>query len=258
MAQSIFKTYTINEGEDALHLNLDSLHVWIKKQNQEFWISYLHTDNTNSAPQIDEQTEWERWAPKGDETEVRVRPVFPDLPVVVSSEYPLKLVPEANIQVYCRVSAWMEISLVKSNYVLHEIPVTKLSRTWFGNTMEGELCYWLTSKARRSLEQVKGKPYLINCPIQITNKSHTDLNFERFCFRVERLGIYSVSENFWADETKILYHGEEQHSEVTMTGKLPKSLGKGELISKARNPVSRSLATRTFKMLFDDTLISSR
>lgn len=258
MAHSVWKTYTVKEGEEPFHLNIDSLHVWIKKLNEEFWISYSHADDTNDSPQIDEQTEWERWAPKANETEVRIRPVFPDLPVVVSSEYPLRLVPEASIQVFCRVSAWMEISLVKSNYVLHEIPITKLSRTWFGNTMEGELCYWLTSKARRSLEQVESKPYLINCPIQITNKSHTDLNFERFCYRVERLGIYSVKENYWADETKILYQGEEQHSEVKMTGKLPKSLEKGELISKPRNPISRSLATRTFKMFFDDTLISAR
>lgn len=258
MPQSIWDTYSLKEGGEALHLHVDALHVWIKKQNEEFWITHSYEDDTKNPPKLDDKTEWERWAPKADENEIRIRPVFPKLPVIVSSEYPLKLVPGASIQVYCRVPAWMEISLIKSNYVLHEIPITKLSRTWFGNTMEGELCYWLTSKARRNLKEVESKPYLVNCPIQITNKSHTDLNFERFCYRVERLGIYAVNDELWADETKIMYQGEEQHSDVTMTGKLPKSVGKGELISKPRNPISRSLATRTFKMLFDDTLISAR
>ncbi|WP_020404249.1 DUF432 domain-containing protein [Gracilimonas tropica] len=258
MSSSIWKNYAANEGEEPLHLNIDSLHVWIKRKNEEFWISYAYADDTKKPPRIDEKTEWERWAPKADESDIQVRPVFPDLPVIVSSEYPLKLTPGAKIEVYCRIPAWMEISLAKSKYVLHEIPINKLSRTWFGDTMEGELCYWLTSKARRNLAEVESKPFLINCPIQITNKSNTELNFERFCYRVERLSIYNVKNELWADETRIVYQGEEQHSDVTMTGKLPAHLGKGEQITKPRHPISRSFATRTFKMLFDDTLISAR
>lgn len=258
MPQSVWKTYPVDDDGTPLHLHIDTLHLWIKKNNGEFWVAHQYASDDNPDPQLDNKTEWERWAPKGDESEIQLRPVFPNLPVIVSSEYPLKLVPGAKIQVYCRVPAWMELSLAKSQYVLQEIPITKLSRTWFGTTLEGELCYWLTSKARRSLEQIESKPYLVNCPIQITNRSHTELNFERFCYRVERLGIYLLNEDLWADETKIVYQGEEQHSDVSMSGKLPAKMGKGELISKPRNPVSKSFATRTFKMFFDDTLTSAK
>ncbi|SMO84508.1 hypothetical protein [Gracilimonas mengyeensis] len=258
MPEPVWTSYSVEEGASPLHLHVDTLHLWIKKYNEEFWIAHTYATADNADPEPDDKTEWERWAPKSDENEIQLRPIFPNLPVIVSSEYPLKLVPGAKIQVYCRVPLWMEISLAKSKYVLQEIPITKLSRTWFGTTLEGELCYWLTSKARRSLEEVESKPYLVNCPIQITNKSHAELNFERFCYRVERLGIYRLKDEYWADETNIVYQGEEQHSDVTMSGKLPAKLGKGELISKPRNPVSKSLATRTFKMLFDDTIISAK
>lgn len=256
MPNTIWKSYQINEGEQPLHLALDDLHVWIKKNNDEFWIShnYLHEDN----PKPNEDSEWSRWAPKSDEKEIKVSPAFPNFPVIVSSEFPLKLVPGAKIMIYCRIPVWMQISMDKSKYVMQEIPVVKLSRTWFGTPLEGELCYWLTSKARRNLTDVENKPFVINCPIQITNKSGEDLVFERFCYRVERLGIYMVENELWADETNIAYQGEALNSDVNMTGRLPAGIGKGELMAKPRNPVSRSLTTRTFKMLFDDTFTSAR
>ncbi|MDR9410976.1 MAG: DUF432 domain-containing protein [Balneolaceae bacterium] len=258
MAQSIWDTYQVNDGDEPLHFSLDGLHLWIKKDNGEFWISKKYADEKDLQPSVNEDNEWARWAPKENDTEIEISPVFPDLPVIVGSEFPLKLIPGAKIKIYCRIPVWMKVSVKKSDYVMQEVPAVKLSRTWFGTPIEGELCYWLTSKARRNLVDVEKKPYLINCPIEITNKSETDLTFERFCYRVERLGIYLLNNELWADETKIVYHGEEQHSDVSMTGKLPADLGKGKLISKPRNPVSKSLATRTFKMLFDDTLISAR
>lgn len=258
MKQMFWKNYPINEGQDPLHFNFKSLHVWIKKHEQEFWIAHEYATEDVTQPSLDDETLWNRWAPKKDEQEVRLRPVFPTLPVIVSSEYPLKLAPGAKIKVYSRIPAFLEISLPKSDYVMLELPITKLSRTWFGTTLEGELCYWLTSKTRRSLEMVESDPFLIQCPIQITNKSEAELIFDQFCYRVERLGVYLVDQYLWSDATNIVYQGEEQHSDITMTGKLPSEVGKGELLSKPRNPVSRSFATRTFKKLFDETIISAK
>lgn len=262
MPNTIWKTYPIKAGDSPLHLSLGSLNVWIKKRDEEYWIAhkYIDTEQSDSPPEEgeSEELEWSRWSHKSTDEDIKISPMFQDRPVVVGSEFPLKVAPNSKIQIFTRVPVWMQISLAKTDYVLTEIPSVKLSRTWFGTREEGELCYWLTSKARRSLADVEDKPHVINCPIWITNKSSEDLDFEKFCFRVERLGVFRTKEELWADETKIIFHGNELNSDITMTGKLPANFGKAEQLSKPRNPQSKSLATRTFKLLFDDTFISAK
>lgn len=262
MPNSIWKTYPIKAGEPALHLSLGDLNVWIKKRDEEYWIAYKYTDGALSDLSPEEDTnnglEWSRWSHKSTDEDIKISPIFQDRPVIIGSEFPLKVAPNSKIQIFTRVPIWIQISLAKSNYILTEIPSIKLSRTWFGSREEGVLCYWLTSKARRSLAEVEDKAYVINCPIWITNKSSEDLDFEKFCFRVERLGVYRAKGELWADETKIVYHGEELNSDITMTGKLPSNFGNAEQLSKPRNPQSKSFATRTFKMLFDDTFVSAK
>lgn len=262
MLENIWKEHSVNAGAAPAHLVLDSLHVWMQHKNEEIWIASLYEEDAEEALEPDsappENLSWSRWAYKSELDRVDVTPVFPDLPVVISSEFPLTISPGAKIQIVTRIPIWMRIGFTKANYVLKEIPSVKLSKTWFGTPMEGELCYWSTTKARRSLEGVEPRPYFVNCPIWITNKDSEDLHFEKFCLRVERLGIHRVKDVLWAGETQIVHHGEDSNSDITMTGKLPANMGKGEQLSKPRNPIHTSLATRTFKKLFDDTFISTR
>jgi hypothetical protein len=138
------------------------------------------------------------------------------------------------------------------------MPTVKLSRTWFGTPVDGELCYYATTKARRDLSRADKKPYVVTCPILISNKSHEELNFERFCFRVERLSMYEHRDELWADETRIIYQGEDLRSDVIMTGRLPEGIKKNQLLAKPRKQIKKSLATRTFKRLFEDTQIFGR
>lgn len=250
-------------AEEALrHLSLGPLHIWIQRKNDEVWIANGYEHELPRLKQPEEEPpsdlDWTRWAYKAPDQAVTFTPVFPDHPVVVSSEFPLKISTDTKIQIFTRIPVWLRIAFKNSDYLLTEIPVITLSKTWFGSPLDGELCYWLTTKARRDLSGVERKPYLVNCPIWITNKSGEDLNFEKFCLRVERLGIHRFGNELWAGETRIVYHGEELNSDITMTGKQPTGLGKGVELSKPRNPVQKSLATRTFKKLFDDTFISAR
>ncbi|MFH5885931.1 hypothetical protein ACG2F4_16605 [Halalkalibaculum sp. DA3122] len=262
MVDTPWNEHLVKPGAPPLHLVLDTLHVWMQHKNEEIWVASRYGEEPG-VPRGDDPDPpgdllWSRWAYKSAAEKIDVIPVFPDLPVVISSEYPLTISPGARIQIVTRIPVWMRIGFSKSDYILKEIPSIKLSKTWFGSLNEGELCYWSTTKARRSLEGVVPRPYYVNCPIWITNKDEKDLRFEKFCLRVERLGIHRFGEVLWAGETQIVHHGEDSNSDITMTGKLPAHLGKGELLSKPRNPVQRSLATRTFKKLFDDNFITAR
>lgn len=260
MPNDLWKEYTVKTGDPPLHFDVGFVRIWIQRKDEEIWIAHRHEteEPVQNEPDIPDELAWSRWAHSTVAERILVTPVFPDLPIVVSSEFPLRVSPGSKIQIFTRIPVWLRISLKESGYVLTEIPSILLSRTWFGSPLEGELCYWSSTKARRNLSEVESKPHLVNCPIWITNRASEDLNFEKFCYHVERLGIHQSGDDLWAGETRIVYHGEELNSDITMTGKLPGDVGKAVQLTKPRNPLQKSLATRTFKRLFDDTFISAR
>ena len=245
------------DADKTICHSVGPLHIWIQKKGDEVWLGHRHSENLpdqyqpSSVPP--EDLEWSRWALKKEQNELKLAPVFQDLPIVISSEFPLRVTPNNKIKIFTRVPIWVRISEKSGDYILTEIPTVPLSRTWFGTPLEGELCYWSTTKARRSLAETEQKPHLVNCPIKINNRADQDLDFVKFCYRVERLSIYHSKNELWAGETNIVYHGEEQLSDINMTGKLPEGVKKSELLSKPRKEVSQSLATRTFKKIIDET-----
>lgn len=251
--QNIWGDRTLEEGTMEF-VSIGNLHLWILFKDADLWIGYQYgTAEKGDTPENQdppEDLDWSRWAMDGDLRKIQLLPVFPDKPLVVKSEYPLKISSGTKIQVFARIPIWIRVSVTHKDYKLVELPIIKLSRTWFGTPLEGELCYHATTKARRSLSKVDSIPYMVNCPIEISNKSHEDLNFENFCYRVERLKIFLANNQLWADETQVVYHGESLNSDIIMTGKLPEGIKKEQLLTKPRKEVHKSLATRTFSRLF--------
>lgn len=247
---NIWGEWEFELGEVEL-ISIGKLRLWILLKDADIWIGHKYADseeeNITDPPN---DLEWRRWAIKTEVRKLKLQPVFPDKPLVVKSEYSLKISPGAKIDIFARIPIWICIRIPSSNYQLTEIPIVKLSRTWFGDHIEGELCYHATTKARRSLSKIDPKPYLVNCPITISNKSEDDLDFENFCYRVERLRMFQKENELWADETQIIYHGESLNSDVIMSGKLPDGISKDTLITEPRKKIQKSLATRTFKRFF--------
>lgn len=241
-------------------ITIGDLHLWYFFRDDEFWIGHRYTSEMDgdAGEEPPEDLEWSRWAVKGADRELHISPVFPDLPVIVSSEYLLRIIPETEIRIYTRIPIWIRFETGKSKHLLTEMPSVPLSKTWFGTPVEGELCYWSTTKARRSLSDVQAKPHVVNCPIRISNRSAEDLNFDKFCFRVERLKIFKAEDQLWADETDIKYHGEELNSDITMTGRIPKEIEGGKMLNGPRKQIQKSLATRTFRRIFDDNPLFGR
>lgn len=249
MDEQIWGNISIEDGQTC-YFSLGDLHLWIQYRDEEIWIAHGFEDEFTAEISSDKPPEdysWSRWAHKVGSGELKISPVFPDKPLVIHSEYKLAVSPNTSIQIFTRIPVWVRISLSQNDYRLTELPTVKLSRTWFGSFIEGELCYHATTKARRDLSKVDKKQYLVTCPISITNKSETELDFESFCFRVERLSIFEHDQECWSDETQIIFQGGDLSSEIIMTGKLPDGISRKKLLSKPRKRIEKSLATRTFR-----------
>ncbi|MDZ7682363.1 MAG: DUF432 domain-containing protein [Fodinibius sp.] len=184
MTDGIWGNISLADGQ-VRYGTIGELHYWLKSRNGEVWIAHGYDADLKEPATEDaapEHLTWSRWANRDDVQEVQVSPVFADKPLIVNSEYPLKVSPGAKIKIFSRIPVWVRISVADNDYQLIEMPTVKLSRTWFGTPIEGELCYHATTKARRNLAHADKKPYVVSCPITIHNKSDEALDFQHFCF----------------------------------------------------------------------------
>lgn len=254
MAKNLFlalwKEYDI-APEKVLYWNIGTLQLWCKSVSNEIRIASKYVAEDQRQTKNPEESEWSRFTIKQNFSQIHLTPVFPDRPVVVQTESPFKLTRSASAKVYIRVPIWIKIELMDAskNFSLLELPSVILSNTWFGDFFEGELCYWISTGARREFLKDLSRPYLSICPIEFINKSDEDLSVEKICLRVAGLSLFHDGEQLWSDETKVIYKGKEKGSQIINTGRAPNDATSAKLISSPRESDKKTFAAKTFSSL---------
>ena len=239
------------KGGQEQSLRMGPVRVFLKKVANEIWVAhdYPEADETSDTDAIGEKHDWSRWALKEDISEFCVQPCFPNRPIVVKPEYPFKVSKGASARIYSRVPVFVRITPKDyPDFMITEIPTVVLSNTWFGTFTEGELCYWVSTTARRELNPEMFEKHMAVCTMQIKNNSDDELKFENICLRVERLSLYIKDEILWADQTDITYQGNDKHCDIEMKGRQPEEAKGSKLLTKPRTPIQKSFATRTFQL----------
>lgn len=248
---SIWSEVTLQEGMEH-EQQIGTLYYRMEVEQEEVWIGYIHRENgkdqpTSSDEITEDEWEWHRWSFAKLPRKIHLKPYLPDKAMVVHSEYPQRLLPGDQARIFIGIPSMIRFESDHSKDLpLLELPSEQLSRTWFGDRLEGELCYWWSTRARRKMPEMNRESTRIGCPVKIINKSDEELYFEKFCHRVTRLQVYLYEEGLWTEETEIAYKGEEDLSDVTVQGRLPREFKGAKKISPAREEVRRNLALRTF------------
>lgn len=270
--------------DSTLALRLGARDLWLRRRKSEIQISErdrgrdsgdLGTWGYGSSPREPEpDAEWSRWATPGTEREVALRPILPDRPVVLEPEWPFRLLPGAEARVYVRVPLWIRIELLMDDEAasdagmgttdapahrplpaggrglkLVDLPAIQMSDTWWGEFYQGELAYWLPTTARRAMSRSLFAPHLAVCPLLMRNRADYDLQVERLALRVEHLSLFVHDGQIWSDESRVLYQGGEEGSQIEMTGRPPEEAPGGVLVTGPRTPLQRGLRARTFDRL---------
>lgn len=247
-------------GEYEIPLNktiswsIGDLNIWCIQEVNELKIAYQHlcVKKRKSVLNIPEDINWNRWALSDKETKIRITPVMPDRPVVVEPENHFRLVIGMAAKIYIRVPIWVKLTAINRKSIdLIEIPSVILSNTWFGSFYEGELCYWISSGARRHVEPSLDRPYLAIIPVQLINKSEEEFLVEKLCIRVSNLSLFYSDNQLWTDEMKLIYKGNHSVSEIQVGGKSPEESSGGDLISVPRKPLKKAFAAQSFASLKD-------
>ncbi|MDX1495841.1 MAG: hypothetical protein R3253_17350 [Longimicrobiales bacterium] len=248
---------------DSAEYTFGHLRLRLRRRAEELWLNASHDEEgvaeTPGASGLQRDVSfddvapesWLRWAVPAEES-LALHPALPDRLVVVSPEQPFHLPPEGRAKVFVRIPLFVRVRTtgeVSSEATLEEFPSLVLSDTWWGTFTEGELGYWLETRARRQIGPELYQQHLAICPFVLVNRSDSPLPVERFAVRVAYLTLFGRSGAVWTDEVQVRYRGGPEGSEIRYTGKVPDDAGDVELMAKSREPAPRGFHARTFGRL---------
>lgn len=262
VTQSVWGELSLGVGE-AAHFALGELELRLRRRTDEVWMHACHevsapietasvsrAQDEGSSEGTDAEA-WIRWALRADEG-LALRPALPDRPVVVSPEQPFFLPPEGRARVFVRIPLFVQVRTTGDSSpgaTLEEFPSVVLSDTWWGSFTEGEVGYWLGTRARREMTPDLYSPHLAVCPFVLVNRSDQPLPVERFAVRVAYLTLFGRGQSVWTDEVQVRYRGGSDGSEIRYTGNVPEDAGEVSRLADSREPAPRGFNARTFGRL---------
>jgi len=239
-----FGPLSLAEG-DRTTISLGELQLEVVRRPEEVQLRSWMNDE---EPQEDD---WVRWA-VGPEARIRLDPATPDRLVVVSPEHSFHLPPRGRARIYMRLPVFVRVVLegvTGGQIALADLPTTVLSDTWWGGFTEGELGYWLTTKARRQLTDDLFVPHYAMCALSLRNGSQEPLPVEGFAVRVRHLGLFEQGGGLWTGETLVRYESASVGSEIRFTGRPPEEAEGAARLCEPRDPQTRGFHARTFRRL---------
>ena len=238
-------------SDDPLQIQVGPLTIFVKKEGDEIWVTHRDAESHGAEPNVsDPELKWERWGASESPDEIEVLPTFPDRPLVLYPENPFRLLPGAKARIFVRTPLWVRLQVPgRQGGELAEIPTLTLSDTWWGKPEDGELAYWLHIMARREAPSEIFLPDRIICPLALVNGAKEDLPVEKILLRASHLSIFKGQESLWSDEIRISYRGEEEGSELEMTGRPPMETPGAPRLVPPRTHLAKGFSARTFARL---------
>ena len=246
------------KSELDYHWEIGSLKLWVKRTENEWLVACeqrtedLDADMTVVAEKVQKPKDlvWNRFVYEDQSCIIQLVPALHDRTVVISSETPIKILPDSRALFFVSIPIWIRIYAGESKKaMLIEVPTITLSNTWFGDTMNGELCYSLSTHARRKVEDLEASPQRAVCPFSVSNNSSGQLDFQMLAVHVEHLKIYRGPDRLWTNEVYINFLSKDQLSQVNFSEKEPSMIQGCELLAEERIPFDKSILKKSIGFL---------
>lgn len=192
------------------------LQLWLRSARDELQVVVERSDETTEAaraaslaPVADMpiDLEWARWIVR-EGAQLQFVPAMPDRAVVARPESPVGLPSGTTALFYVSIPVWVRlVSHAGEPVTLTEVPSKVLSNIWFGDTMTGELCYSLTTRARREIRETPAQPHRAVCPVNVRNASEEALDIQRLHVHTTHLTVYRAGSRLWTNEATVTLHG---------------------------------------------------
>ena len=181
-------------------------------------------------------------------------PMLADRPVVIRPRQPLYLPAGQETTMYLSTPVTLRLELSDPRVTLRELPMLRLSDTWFGpSTLEGELCYSGRTHARHDLAEVPHRVHRAITPLTIRNAAPTILPLEKISVPVSLLSVYGAADGrLWTQGLSLDRSSDSDMAALKIDAAPPTDAGQFSLLSGPRRIQSRVALVRAFSLLFGD------
>lgn len=191
---------------------------------------------------------WKRFTTGTEEQILEPLPRMPDLSVIVRPEEPIHLAPEHSAVFYVSIPLWIQLTAGKDrSLILCDEPLVNLSKLWFGEPTDGELCYSLKTRARRDDNQTD-EAHRAVCKVTMRNASGTMVDFERLCLPAKHLNVYRSPHALRGDDVTVIY-GKDAINQVRIHGRPAEATDDPPLGTAREKAPSGKILQRGFGML---------
>jgi len=228
---------------------MGTLTLRFARRGEDLLVREVREKNGDTSGDTFDDTSSRRYSFNDAIESVELAPRTPMRPLVVRPRQTLMLGPGSRVSFY--VSFPVDVVLITHavgrSTQIERIPSEELSDTWFGDSLEGVLCYSLKSRARRDRDEVQTRAITrAICTLDIRNESLEPLKCEKFCLRLEHCRLWIDASGLWTSPVEIRYRGTANLSAIDYGDSPPDQTGASQLLAEAEIPPQRGLLRRTF------------
>lgn len=184
----------------------------------------------------------------GNSTELLLVPALPNKAVVFRNNKNIKISAGESASLFFRIPLTMQFYFqeVKDENRIVEIPLQRLSDTWFGEIDNGEPAYSIGSNYDKSFQEVQATAWEAITSVEIINNTASVLDLQRLILRVEDFNIYLKNKQLLTSHATIEFKGQDQAGSVNLSLRKEVHGEKSVQIAKSRSADSKNLLRRSF------------
>jgi hypothetical protein len=184
----------------------------------------------------------------GDSNELLLVPTLPNKAVVFRNNKNIRISAGESASLFFRIPLTMQIYFqeVKDENRLVEIPLQRLSDTWFGEIDNGEPAYSIGSNYDQSFSEVQATSWEAITSVEIINNTASVLDLQRLILRVEDFNLYLKNKQVLTSSATIEFKGQEQAGSVNLSVQEEIHGDNPVQIAKSRFSDSKRLLRRSF------------
>ena len=177
-----------------------------------------------------------------------VVPALPNKAVVFRNNKVIKISAGELANLYFRIPLTMQFYFqeVKEDNRLLEIPLQRLSDTWFGEADNGEPAYSIGSNYDKEFSEIKALPWEAVSPVEIINNTTGVFDLQRLILRVEDFSLFLKNKQVFTNHVAIEFKGPEHAGSVNLSVKNEIQGTKPNQLAKPRSEGTRNLLRKSF------------
>ena len=184
----------------------------------------------------------------GNTSELILVPALPNKAVVFRNNKTIKVSAGESTRLFFTIPISMQFYFdeVKDETRLTEVPLRRLSDTWFGEMDNGEPAYSIGSTYYKSLAEVDARVWEAIVSVEIINNTFGVLDLQRLILRVEEFNLYRKGDQILTNHVTIEFKGQEQVESVNLSTRDDIHGDKFEQVANKRLSDSKKLLRRSF------------